>query len=268
MFLEILKYGFLVIFFSTAVMGLVSIPGWLKIPDWYRKKIFIALILEVVGVIVILFNKEVVEQQTITETPSVTISDQNWWAFNKNGQLIQPSLLVETSDTTIEKKLGNQEFYKIQNLSAVLNEQQLEILNADSLALAHIRLSKLKSSGLFNGFKTANGEITSTENYAYVKWKKSASSSWKQHGQFLEGFSLNIQDFDEGTYYQVVNNFNQQVVFDSRNSSKNLFAVDNRIIHFYQYNHRFYLLRISWADLNATDKYVHVINVKMEPTLH
>lgn len=73
LFPEILKYGFLVIFFATAVLGIASLPNWIEIPEWYKKKIFLALILEVVGVILILFNQEVGGTDS-TVVPEIAIS--------------------------------------------------------------------------------------------------------------------------------------------------------------------------------------------------
>lgn len=43
---------FIVIFAATAILAIISLPGWVNIPEWYRKRLFIALILEVVGVII------------------------------------------------------------------------------------------------------------------------------------------------------------------------------------------------------------------------
>jgi hypothetical protein len=43
---------FLGIFLVTAVIALASLPGWVRIPDYYRRKLFGLLILEVVACIV------------------------------------------------------------------------------------------------------------------------------------------------------------------------------------------------------------------------
>jgi hypothetical protein len=40
---------FVIIFVATAVIALGSLPGWIRVPDYYRKKLFALLILEVVA---------------------------------------------------------------------------------------------------------------------------------------------------------------------------------------------------------------------------
>jgi hypothetical protein len=48
---------FLSIFGLTAILTLASLPDWITIPEWYRKKLFVALILQVVGAVIILFKQ-------------------------------------------------------------------------------------------------------------------------------------------------------------------------------------------------------------------
>ncbi|UII22323.1 hypothetical protein [Fulvivirga ligni] len=261
MFIEILKYGFLVIFFATAIIGIAAIPGWIKIPDYYRKRIFIALILEVVGVIIILFKQEMVVSKTLSE-PKITVSPTNWTAFDENGILIQPELTVKTGDTVMTQKLGNTSYSAFKNLHGQRTKNGLIIKNSEDEILGQISLGE---TGLFNSFKTAKNEITSTENYAYIKWTKERKGEWLQSGSFLGPFQFLVSDYYKGTFYMIKNG--DQVIFDSRESSKNLFSADNRIIHFFEQDHVFYLFRIAWADLKEKDKYIHVINVRMEPTL-
>jgi len=265
MFIEILKYGFLVIFFATAVIGIASIPDWIKIPEWYRKRIFIALILEVVGVIVIYSNQEFINTESSC-TPEIRFSDNNWVALDGNGSLINPEVVVKTQDTIVIKQLGKQDLPVLDNLTVQIIENGLSIRNKENNILALIKASELKQCGLFNAFETAKGEITSSENYAYVKWTKPLNDQWKKKGSFIGPFEMEITDGTDGTYYQIKDN-KAKIVFNSKNSSKDLISVDNRIIHFYEYNNIFYLLRIAWADLEQEEKYVHVINVRMVPTL-
>lgn len=227
MFFEILKYGFLVIFFSTAVIGIASIPDWIKIPEWYRKKIFIVLILEVIGVILI-YSKQEFTSGNATGIPEITLANNDWIALNENGAVIKPEIIIETEDTTILKQLGKQTLTELRGLTGEMDEAGLGIINGDEVRLGYIKDADLERNGLFNSFKTAKGEITSTENYAYVKWSKAPDGSWKKKGSFIGPLELEIADYAEGIYY---------------------------------------LLRIAWADLEKEVKYVHVINVRMEPTL-
>jgi hypothetical protein len=41
----------LVIFAMTAIISLGSIPDWIKIPEWYKKKLFTVLIIEVIAIV-------------------------------------------------------------------------------------------------------------------------------------------------------------------------------------------------------------------------
>ncbi len=40
---------FLVIFIATAILTLASLPGWIRIPEKYRSRLFAALLLQVIG---------------------------------------------------------------------------------------------------------------------------------------------------------------------------------------------------------------------------
>lgn len=264
MFLEILKYGFLTIFFATAVIGIASIPDWIKIPEWYRKRIFIALIIEVIGVIII-YSKQEFKIANDKSLPEITIENNNWMAVDEQGLIVKPEISVKTRDTTYIKQLGSASSLEIKGLNGKVIEGGLSIQNADSIRIGYIKGLNLEQSGLFNAIETAKGEITSTENYAYIKWKKTLDKPWEKKGEFIGPFKLEITDCNEGTYYQIKKN-NQECLFDSRNSSKDLISVDNRIIHFYEHQNVYYLLRIAWADLKQEDKYVHIINVRIEPT--
>ncbi len=266
MFLEILKYGFLLIFFATAAIGIASIPDWIKVSEWYKKKIFTALILEVVGVIIILFNQEFINAGS-KGVPTVDWGIKNWVALNEKGVKVNPKITIETKDTAIVKTLGKESYIAFKDLVTSISEDGLCIKNTEDMSLCAVKGEDLKQMGLFNAFKTAKGEITSTENYAYVKWEK-PENNWKQKGSFIGPFELSIADYAEGTYYTIKNKLSNKTVFDSRKSSKNLFSVDNRIIHFLEQDNIYYLLRIAWANLQQSDKYVHIINVRMEPTIN
>jgi len=266
-YIDILIYGFLAIFFATAVLGIASIPGWIDIPEYYRKRIFIALILEVIGVIIILFKHEFIDEEAIAYTPpNISINQANWVALNSQGQLVNPVITVDDQDTIISKQLGRTSLDPFKGLSAKVTEDGLNILNTDNVNLATIKNTELKQLGLYNSIQMNGSAISSEENYAYVKWGKQPGANWKARGQFLPPFQLDVIDYAEGTYYLITNTETGITVYDSRNSSKNLFAVDNRIIHFLKHNNTYYLLRITQADLQSDAKYVHVLNIKLSLT--
>lgn len=54
---DLFLYTFLAIFVSLAVLTVGSLPGWIKIPETYRKKLFATLVLQVIGCVV-LFAKQ------------------------------------------------------------------------------------------------------------------------------------------------------------------------------------------------------------------
>lgn len=266
MFIDILKYGFLIIFFATAVIGIASIPDWIKINEWYKKRIFVALILEVVGVVIILFKQELITTDT-QEIPIISVSDNDWIALDKNGSIVTPEITIKTTDTSIVRQLGRQSYLRFSNLSGEVVDDDLIIKNLDSISLGAIKGSDLVEIGLFNSFKTANGEITSTDNYEYIQWIKLPGGQWKRSGEFVGPLEFEVYDFSGGTFYRIRNNTNGDELFDSRSRSKNLISRDNRIIHFIEYMNVYYLLRIAWADLERDEKYVHVINARLEPTI-
>ena len=49
---DILFFVFIGIFILTALLTLLSLPGWVKLDEWYQKKLFLALIIEVVCVVI------------------------------------------------------------------------------------------------------------------------------------------------------------------------------------------------------------------------
>ena len=263
-YIDILIYGFLAIFFATAVLGIASIPGWIEIPEYYRKRIFIALILEVIGVIIILFKHEFIDEEiVVSQPPRISINQSNWTAINNRGELVNPVLTIKVNDSTISQQLGNTSLEPFRGTSTQLTDEGLTVLNSDNERLAIVKNSELKQLGFYNSIQMSGSAISSEENYAYVKWNKKSGANWKARGQFLSPFQLDVIDYAEGTYYLITNTETNETVYDSRNSSKNLFAVDNRIIHFLKHNNAYYLLRIAQADLQSETNYVHVLNIKL-----
>jgi hypothetical protein len=54
---DLFIYTFLFIFIALAVLTVGSLPGWIKIPEHYRRKLFATLVLQVIGCVV-LFAKQ------------------------------------------------------------------------------------------------------------------------------------------------------------------------------------------------------------------
>ena len=267
MFVEILQYGFLGIFFVTAVIGLASLPGWIPIPEWYRKKIFIALVLEVVAVIIFVAKQEMIGGSS--GVPIVELSEQDWVALDNEAHRINPKIRISTRDTSITQTLGTNSFSPFSNLQSRVSDQGLEIKNDKGKLLTVVSKAELETVGLFNSFETAKNEISSTENHSYVRWKrtnKAENPTWRRYGKYLDPFNLRIFDDGNETKYEIKKD--NRVLFKSDDSSKDLFSVDNRIIHFYEHEQTYYLLRINEADLtDSLENYVHVLQIRLEPTI-
>lgn len=265
MFELILKYSFLGIFLCTAILGIGSLPDWIKIPEWYKKKIFVALILEVVGAIIILFNN-------LTEpklgTLELKIRNNNWVAMNEKAQFVSPEIEIEINDTLFKKNLETASFTQFRDLQIVLGENSLNIMNTDKNVIGEISKKKLEETGLFNTIETARDEISSSENYSYIKWKKETNDSkWEEYGIPESPFHLIVYDEDNKTKYKIINTVTGDVKFYSDSKSGYLFDEDNRINHFYNYNNKYYLIRIAFADLfTENNKYVNIIYIRLNPT--
>ena len=80
---NILIYIFLAIFVLTAIITLCSLPGWIDIGEWYKKKLFLALILEVVGCIVLMFRNGVINADV--EEPC--FDEEKYVKVRKDGNL-------------------------------------------------------------------------------------------------------------------------------------------------------------------------------------
>jgi len=277
MFIEILKYGFLVLFFATAIIGIASLPGWIKIPEYYRKRIFIFLILEVVGAIVIFFNQEMIDGSR--GIPAYYISDENWIVLDDSAYVITPEIIISTQDTSITKMLGQTPFKKFEYLKNKITPNGMDIMNGKDLTLGTISMQQLEQVGLFNSIETAKGEISSSENYTYVRWKKSLSpspppspspspseSNWKRSGTYLAPYFLQVYDQGGQTKYLIKNATTNDTLFLSDSHSKNLFDTDNRIIHFFEHERIYYLLRIAQADLTDTlENYAQILQIRLNP---
>jgi hypothetical protein len=85
------------------------------IPEWYRKRIFVALVLEVVGAIVIIFRQEFIISGA-QGIPAIEISHNDWAALDEHGRPIVPELTVKTQETTLVLPLGNRQWEALDGL--------------------------------------------------------------------------------------------------------------------------------------------------------
>jgi hypothetical protein len=267
----ILGYLFLLIFAATAVLAVLSIPKWIEIDEWYRKRLFMALILEVIGVVIILFNKYYIDQD-ISGPLNHTLSQDNWIALNSAAEIIQPELAILSGrDTTLKITLGQEQLEGSPNWSSVLNGNGLAIQSTNGQSLGQVSTDDLREAGLFNSISSVQGaEVSSRENYTLVKWRKRSGTSWTRSGSYLNDcpFQLEVYDGANGTHYRIRNTETKEMVFRSEDDSRQLFNSDLRINHFFEHNRQFFLMRILEADLfDPNSNYVHILQLRIKPTL-
>jgi len=272
--IEILGYLFLVIFGLTALLTLLSLPNWIVIPDVYRKTLFRALILEVVGAIIIVFTNHFINDSG--EGTKHIIKTENWIALSlDSAQIIQPRIEIVSPDTTYEFFVGEEPTAIEARLSAnkffgTLSEAGLQVKNFDSIVLGVIPTSSLTDAGLFNSIKSNEGEISSLSNYSLVKFRRDSLGKWEMEGKFLKGspFTFEVYDDRSKTIYQIVNSERGDTIFTSNSVAKQLFNLDSRIIHFFEHEGQFYLFRIAGADLSkGSELFVNVLQIRFEPTI-
>ncbi|MDL2252066.1 hypothetical protein LJC12_04370 [Odoribacter sp. OttesenSCG-928-J03] len=208
-----LQWVFLSIFALTAILTVLSIPDWIKIPEWYKKKLFAALILEVIGAILLSYP-------TIAE-------------LNKKSD----EVVVDNKYATIQKTTALS--YKIKE------NWGLEVFH-DSLELGFIPQYQLKSRGIFNAMKPLDGF---NSGYQTVRWKES-NGEWVQE-KGLDGCDLSVCVFDSLGVVKYRICYGQDVLYTS--SSSVVFNDGERPTHVFYKGGSYYIVRMSAARLNNAD---------------
>ena len=207
-----LKWIFLIIFGLTAILTVLSIPEWIKIPEWYKKKLFTALILEVVGAIVIVFS-----------------------GLNKTGDQQDIKPVIECK----HQHLGERNPLKY----TINEDDNLEIAD-DSLLLGYISKNKLRKNGIFNTIESGDGFNAA---YGTIKWEKE-STGWTQT-ESIANCKLNIQVYDSaGLKYRI--RYNEKVLFPLEGSTFNFNNDNNRITHVFYEDNAYYIAGITAARLS------------------
>lgn len=80
LFIDVVLYTIIIIFACTAILALLSIPNWIKIEEWYKKKLFTALIIEVIAAVlatytIVLNNKK--GDSSTSETTEIVTPNEN-----------------------------------------------------------------------------------------------------------------------------------------------------------------------------------------------
>lgn len=263
----ILFYTFLGIFVVTAVLTLLSLPNWIKIPNNYKKVLFTSLIVEVIGCVILLFKQEMQFKYSIEP-------ESNWVAVSSNnGQIINPQLMVGDSVVFLGQPANEvQAEFKNNILDLKSEGGELLVFNStDSLCWGKLSAESLKQEGFYNGLEAWKKEIPSSDNYKVIKFiSNDGNKTWIQKGKFSDDCPLGIEVYSAPELgYRITNVGTGIVEFDSKNEAENVLDLDRRKLHFLEINHVFYLIRITQADLGNTraEHYIHFMLVKLQPQL-
>ena len=240
-----------VIFGLTALLALASIPDWIKIPEWYKKKLFTVLIIEVVtlvtahlGIYLKVKNDEVNKIQV----------EQ---VFDKE------RILTAVADTTMKY------------VYAVAN-------NKDTLG-------RFSTNGLLNGLSIDwfnaieyDAENSELDGYARIIWNE-VNGEWKQSTDSIKGcpYYMRVRNLKEppyGTAYEIIDkrDTDKPALFSSAGSSKDYFNTASRMMHAIEYTDTnrgdrcYAIFRIMAANLRADttgrrNKNVEVLQMKIKP---
>ena len=265
-------YVFLVIFCSTWLLWLLSFvkTNSINIPEWYRKKIFIAIVAEVASAIIFLFYYHHTTNKVL-EKAKVVSENINWISY-ENGNHLSPKVKIIANDNTYLKEFkANTSQNKIL-VGRKTDTTKLNIYSQQNDFLGYIKRSNLSKIGFFNDLKSTNKKIETNSHYKFIKWTKQ-KKAWKRNNYFIEPFEFNIYDSNLGTFYRIINTISNDTLYDSKDVKEKKIKInhideDDRINHFIEYQNKFYLFRITHANLeDSGKKYVHVLILKIEPQI-
>lgn len=149
-FTDTLLIMILVIFGFTAFISLGSIPDWIKIPEWYKKKLFTVLIVEV-AVIVLAALPDIID--------SVTKYKENNPENTETGKSVVNIPAGTKLSASAVDSIG---YFKVSADAAKLDTS------------FYLRDLEINSIGFFNDLKRDSKE------QAEIEWKKEGGKKWKE----------------------------------------------------------------------------------------
>ena len=224
---------FIAIFAITAILTLLSLPNWINIGEWYRKKLFLALIIEVVALVLLIGRNE---------------------------------LLKDNSPKALTARIGPNESLR----PAVKPGGNICVISSDSVELGTISPVSFER---MNFFTRINSSADDAEKNDVVKWESAAGSTkWViARGKEMTNppFALDVRDVGQETVYVITNTVTGEEKFNSGTYHKEgLFDLENRMTHFYGHDNTYCLFRIISSELTKGKKrHVHVLQVKLDPAL-
>lgn len=269
---SILMYVFIGIFVLTAALTLASLPNWIKLDEWYRKKLFLALILEVVGIIVLAAGRIFNPEETVKFEPP---TDNSWIALNCHGQVVAPQIkVIDKSKNTVDSiRLGADCLSSTPELKLKMDflessEVSLLVKSADGVTLGRITDSALKNAGLYNLIQ----DVSTRNSYVNIRWVKDGKS-WRRFFGVINKTSYDdfqddevvfkVYDTKAGTKYMIYNK--TDTVYRSGTEE---IDTPYRIIHFCKNSkNEYYLFRITSASFEAEVPFVNLIQIKLQPDI-
>ena len=239
-----------VIFGLTALLALASIPDWIKIPEWYKKKLFTVLIIEIITLVTahlgiylgVVKNKENADVNVV---------------FNKE------RTLTAVPDSTMKY------------IYAVVNEKDtLGKFSTNNL------IGKLKIDW-FNAIEY-DAEKSELDGFARIMWNE-VNGEWKPTNDSIKGcpYYMRIRNIKEppyGTAYEIIDKRDpdKPVLFSSAGGSTDYFNTISRVMHAFEYTDTnkgdrcYAVFRIIGANLRADttarrNKTVEVLQMKIKP---
>ncbi len=270
---NILVYVFIGIFVLTALLTLASLPNWIKLDEWYRQKLFIALILEVVGIVVLAAQGFFgVSKGDVYDLPP----NRDWIALYEDGDVRQPALTKKGEVDSIVL-LGKETLNKTPELHLELDfnsSSKLSMLvkSQNDKVLGKISDYELGEKGLFNLIP----DVSSSQNFRHIRWQID-NGKWQRvdttinrvpYGDFFgKDVRFEVYPVRGGAQYRIFNKVD--TVYESTVSDLN---VSNRTIHFCKDSENvYYLFRITAADLtgaNGRIPFVNLLQIKLEPSVN
>lgn len=245
-FYNILMIMIVVIFGLTAVIAIGSIPDWIKVPEWYKKKLFTVLIIEVVVLALTAFTNY------LNRSGNETIS------YDKNTEL------------SLKYFANNDSIY------ACTPKDTLGKFSKD----------KLKYDELFTHIPQPVSDhddytvIKWTANKKTKKWKNGSKNQCAIMGC---PFYTRVGYVDKILSFQIFKEGEETPYFCSRTSNINEFddTKDNRRVYLFEYmdekekKTRYVLFRIISAltkdklgpDGELLNQYVHILQIRIKPEL-
>lgn len=191
----VLFITFISIFIATAVLTLISLPGWIKIEEKYKKQLFKLLIVEVIGLVTTLGYNVLVKD--------VKINPNNWIALDyMNGKLLDSIQFKHGLYENFNAHLtaNKQEILKRQVLQIEKKEDIVLVKSSNDICLGQINEKELSENKLYEDINLKD-EIRLT-------FVRNENNTWETKGQQIFKmtkwpFEIGVKCDNRGFFYTV-----------------------------------------------------------------